>query len=117
MAPPGTIRQFNKSTCQKRKVEIKYFAAPPNSCWPICETVYHDVCMEDYAVKRDCSQFEPNEVFELSDLPRFLLQQWQQKMTPKERQSIAGDYLAKIADYLQGRQPVYLSVLCFQSLH
>ena len=66
---------------------------------------HHQLCMEDCAIKRDCSHFEPKKVFELRDLPRFPLEQWQHEMTPKERQAIAGVYLAKIVDYLQGRQP------------
>jgi hypothetical protein len=90
---------------QKSKPKIKSFAAPPNWCWPICKKAFHDACVEGCAITKDCSQFEPNEVFELIDLPSFPLKEWQHEMTSKERQAAAGVYIAKIVDCLQGRQP------------
>jgi hypothetical protein len=89
----------------KRKVERKTFAVPPEWCWPICDNAYHDICMEGCALKRDASRFSPKEEFALTDLPPFPLKEWQEDLTQQERQAVAGVYLAKMVDHIQGRVP------------
>lgn len=64
----------------------------------------NEQCIERCAPKRDASEFQVKDGIGLADLPRFPLRQWQQEMISGERQVIAGVYLAKVVDQLQGRQ-------------
>ena len=61
--------------------------------------------MEECAIERDCSHFEFNDVYALSDLPPFPQMAWQSELSPQERQAVAGVYLAKITEHFQGRVP------------
>ncbi len=64
----------------------------------------NEACVTKCAPQRNTSWFELKAQMELQEMPPFPLTEWQNCMTPKERQTCAGVYLAKIVDRLQGRE-------------
>jgi hypothetical protein len=63
----------------------------------------NEICIEDCAVKRDCSAFEPKPDLNLSNMPPFPLKE-SATMTKEERFTSVTIYLAKMVDHLQGRE-------------
>jgi hypothetical protein len=72
---------------------------PPIWCSGICRNAMNEICVEDCAIKRDCSAFEPLKGLKLADLPRFPKTT---DMTREEKFTSVTIYLAKIVDHLQG---------------
>lgn len=85
-------------------MERKFSHLPPAWCQPICENAMNQDCVECCAPKRNTSAFVLKKDITLSDLPPFPQGAWQNDMTGAERQAVAGVYLAKITERLQGRE-------------
>jgi hypothetical protein len=81
--------------------ERKEIQLPPSWCGAICKNAMNDVCVEDCAVKRDCSAFEPQPDISLNDLPRFPLNETQD-MSKEEKFTVVTVYLSAITDHLKG---------------
>jgi hypothetical protein len=75
---------------------------PPVWCSSICRNAMNEICVEQCAIKRDCSGFEPKPDLRLSDMPHFPLTE-SANMTKEERFTSVTVYLAKVVDHLQGR--------------
>jgi hypothetical protein len=67
----------------------------------------NEICIEDCAIKRDCSAFEPKKGLKLADLPRFPKTT---DMTREEKFTSVTIYLAKIVDHLQGAEDEYTTI-------
>jgi len=76
---------------------------PPTWCSGICRNAMNEICVEDCAIKRDCSAFEEKPNLKLSDMPRFPLQQ-SADMTKEEKFTAVTIYLSKVVDHLQGNE-------------
>src|SRR5512138_75465 len=74
---------------------------PPVWCSSICRNAMNEICVEDCALKRDCSAFEPKPDMKLADMPRFPLKESEQ-MTKEEKFTSVTIYLSKVVDALQG---------------
>jgi len=74
---------------------------PPTWCSGICRNAMNEICVEDCAIKRDCSAFEPKPNLKLSDMPRFPLEETA-SMTKEEKFTSVTIYLAKLVDQAQG---------------
>ena len=81
----------------------KTFALPPLWCGSICRNSMNEICVENCAIKRDCSAFEPKPNLKLEDMPRFPLQE-SGSMTREEKFTSVTIYLSKVVDHLQGVQ-------------
>src|SRR5690349_10320720 len=77
---------------------------PPTWCSSLCRNAMNEICIEDCALKRDCSAFEPKPNLKLSDMPQFPLHETA-NMTKEERFASVTIYLAKIVDHLNGTEP------------
>src|SRR5260221_14265877 len=77
----------------------KTFALPPLWCGSICRNSMNEICVEDCAIKRDCSAFEEKPNLKLEDLPRF---PETKGMTKEEKFTSVTIYLSKVVDHLQG---------------
>jgi hypothetical protein len=64
----------------------------------------NEVCVENCAIKRDCSAFEPKPNLKLGDMPRFPNTE---NMTREEKFASVTVYLAKVVDHLQGVEDDY----------
>ncbi|MCP4425764.1 MAG: hypothetical protein GY803_14815 [Chloroflexi bacterium] len=96
---------FGMTMYQKNKVEKKVgYYLPPNWCSQICRNSMNEVCIEGCAPNRKTTQFELKKDVNLSMLPPFPFREWQEDMNPAERKTVAGLYLSKIVDRLQGRE-------------
>src|SRR6266498_4940928 len=76
---------------------------PPAWCGAICRNAMNEICIEECAIKRDCSAFEPKPNLKLSDMPRFPLEE-SANMTKEEKFTSVTIYLSKVVDHLQGRE-------------
>ena len=76
---------------------------PPTWCSSLCRNAMNEICIEDCALKRDCSAFEPKPNLKLSDMPRFPLKE-SGSMTKEEKFTSVTIYLAKVVDHLQGKE-------------
>jgi len=76
---------------------------PPAWCGSICRNAMNELCVEDCAIKRDCSAFEPKPDLNLSNMPPYPLRE-SASMTKEERFTSVTVYLAKVVDHLQGRE-------------
>jgi hypothetical protein len=72
---------------------------PPTWCSGICRNAMNEICIEDCAVKRDCSAFEEKPNLNLSNMPRF---PETKGMTKEEKFTSVTIYLSKVVDHLQG---------------
>lgn len=88
----------------KKKVERKFTHMPQPWCIDICCNAMNEDCIEKCAPKRDTSAFVLKKDITLQDLPPFPQSAWQNDMTGAERKAVAGVYLAKITERLQGRE-------------
>lgn len=79
---------------------------PPAWCGSICRNAMNEICVEDCAVKRDTSAFEPKPNLRLSDMPRFPLRE-SASMTKEEKFTSVTIYLSKVVDHLQGNDNEY----------
>lgn len=84
-----------------KKMERKQVSLPPTWCSSICTNSMQDVCVEECAVKKDCSWFEPKEGLNLDDMPRFPYQETKE-MTKEEKFVSVTIYLSKVVDHLKG---------------
>ena len=76
---------------------------PPTWCSGICRHAMNEICVEDCAIKRDCSAFELKPNTKLEDMPRFPLKE-SANMTKEEKFTSVTVYLAKVVDHLQGHE-------------
>jgi hypothetical protein len=76
---------------------------PPAWCSSICRNAMNEICVEDCAIKRDCSAFEEKPGLNLSNMPPFPLKE-SATMTKEERFTSVTIYLAKVVDHLQGNE-------------
>jgi len=87
---------------QFKKIKEKEYEPvhlPPAWCGAICRNAMNEICIEDCAVKRDCSAFDPNPNLKLTDMPRFPKAEG---MTREEKFTSVTIYLSKVVDHLQG---------------
>lgn len=99
-----TRRQFNMK---------ETLTLPPVWCSQICSNAMNDICLENCAVKRNCSGFSPKPDLRLADLPRFPKTEG---MSKEEKFSCVTIYLAKIVDHLNGIEDECKSVVIQPSL-
>ena len=81
---------------------------PPAWCGAICRNAMNEICVENCAIKRDCSGFEPKPNLDLIDMPRFPLKK-SSSMSKEEKFTVVTVYLAKVVDHLKGiedREPI-----------
>ena len=62
----------------------------------------NEVCLMDCAPKRNASGFELKEGVTFSTLPRFSINEWNNKMTAKERQAMVGIRMKLLEDHIRG---------------
>lgn len=79
---------------------MKENVLPPTWCSAICRNAMNEICVENCALKRDCSAFEEKPGLELPDMPRFPKQD--ELTTPAEKFTAVSVYLSKTIDHLQG---------------
>ena len=72
---------------------------PPVWCSQICRNAMNEICVENCAIKRDCSGFEEKPNLKLADLPRFPKTNG---MSREEKFTSVTVYLAKVVDHLTG---------------
>jgi hypothetical protein len=77
---------------------------PPTWCSGICRNAMNEICVEDCAIKRDCSAFDPKPNLKLVDMPRF---PETKGMTREEKFTSVTIYLSKVVDHLQGNDNEY----------
>ena len=83
----------------------EYQVLPPIWCSRICRNAMNEACLEDCAIKRDCSQFQIKQDLKLEDMPHF---PDTAGMTKEERFTSVTVYLAKVVDHLQGVSDDYI---------
>ena len=93
-------RDFEFKKVTEEEVVTRF---PPAWCSSICRNAMNQICVEDCAIKRDCSGFEPRPDLNLSNMPPFPLRQTE-VMTKEEKFTSVTIYLAKVVDHLQGRE-------------
>ena len=76
---------------------------PPIWCSGLCRNAMNEICIENCAVNRNCSAFEPRSDLNLSNMPPFPLKE-SATMTKEEKFTSVTIYLAKVVDHLQGRE-------------
>ena len=76
---------------------------PPTWCSGICRNAMNEICIEECAVKRDCSGFELKPGINLIDMPRFPIDEIGE-MTKEEKFTSVAVYVAKTVDHLKGVQ-------------
>jgi hypothetical protein len=75
---------------------------PPSWCKDICTNSGELVCVYDCAAERQGRYFLPDPDLKLEDIAPFPVHDWQANSSPKERQIIAGLYLAKLVEAVTG---------------
>lgn len=75
---------------------------PPQWCKDICTNSGELVCVYDCAEEREGRFFLPDPDLTLKDIAPFPMRDWQINSSPKERQVIAGLYLAKLVEAVSG---------------
>jgi hypothetical protein len=96
---------------QFKKIKEKEYEPvhlPPAWCGAICRNAMSEVCVENCAIKRDCSAFEPKPNLKLADMPRFPKTEG---MSRDEKFASVTVYLAKIVDHLNGNDDEYHTFL------
>ena len=88
---------------ERNNNQEKTFRLPPSWCGAICRNSMNQVCVEDCAIKKDCSAFDPKPNLKLGDMPRFPLKE-SASMTKEEKFTVVTVYLAKVVDHLQGSE-------------
>jgi hypothetical protein len=88
---------------------------PPTWCSSLCRNAMNEICIEDCALKRDCSAFEPKPNLKLTGMPRFPLEE-SANMTKEEKFISVTIYLAKVIDHLQGNE-IEPILYCLVELH
>jgi hypothetical protein len=83
--------------------QIQGVRLPPAWCGSISRNAMNDVCIENCAVKRDCSGFELKPGINLIDMPGFPIDQIT-SMTKEEKFISVAVYVAKTVDHLKGVQ-------------
>ena len=76
---------------------------PPTWCASLCRNAMNEKCIEDCALKRDCSGFELKPGINLIDMPRFPIDEIG-SMTKEEKFTSVAVYIAKTVDHLKGIQ-------------
>jgi len=91
--------------------EEKVVHLPPVWCGSICRNAMNELCIEQCAVDRDCSGFEPKQNLKIEDMPRFPLRE-SASMTKEEKYTSVTIYLSKVVDHLKGvdDEPVYAPI-------
>ncbi len=85
----------------KEQNQIEGVRLPPIWCSSLCRNAMNERCIEECAIKRDCSAFEPKPNLKLADMPRFPLEE-SANMTKEEKFTSVTVFLAKVVDHLQG---------------
>ncbi|SRR6266496_235936 len=99
---------------EKEESQIPKFRLPPVWCSAICRNAINQVCVENCAIKRDCSAFDPKPNLTLSDMPPFPLTQ-SASMTKEEKFMAVTVYLAKVVDHLNGSEAENNNFICKNS--
>jgi hypothetical protein len=81
--------------------QIEGLQMPPTWCSALCRNAMNEICIEDCAIKRDCSAFEEKPNLNLSNMPRF---PETNGMTKEEKFTSVTVYLSKVIDHLQGKE-------------
>jgi hypothetical protein len=76
---------------------------PPAWCSSLCRNAMNEKCIEDCALKRDCSGFELRAGINLIEMPRFPIDEIG-SMTKEEKFTSVAVYVAKTVDHLKGVQ-------------
>ena len=87
---------------KKKKVEQGKKYIPPAWCKNMCTNSGNVACVYDCARNRDGRYFLPEDDLTLNDIAPFPLQEWNWNMSAKERQKIAGLYIAKLVEAVTG---------------
>jgi hypothetical protein len=88
---------------ENEKSQIQGVRLPPTWCASLCRNAMNEKCIEECALKRDCSGFEIKPGINLIDMPRFPIDQME-KMTREEKFTSVAVYVAKTVDHLKGVQ-------------
>jgi len=83
--------------------QIRVGRFPPTWCASLCRNAMNEICIENCAIKRNCSAFEPKPNLKLIDMPSFPLSE-SAEMTKEEKFTSVTIYLSKVVDHLQGRE-------------
>jgi hypothetical protein len=75
---------------------------PPSWCGNICLNSGETVCVYDCAAERKARFFLPDPDLKLEHIAPFPVHDWQINSSPKERQVMAGLYLAKLVEAVTG---------------
>ena len=84
---------------ENERSQIQGVRLPPAWCGSICRNAMNEICVENCAIKRDCSGFDPKPDLTLADMPRFPNTK---SMSREERFASVTIYLAKVVDHLKG---------------
>ena len=87
---------------KKKKVERGKQYIPPAWCKDMCTNSGNVACVYDCAGNRDGRYFLPEDNLTLEDIAPFPLKEWQCNMSARERQAIAGLYIAKLVEAFTG---------------
>ena len=88
---------------ENNRNQIQGVRLPPPWCASLCRNAMNEKCIEDCALKRDCSGFDPRPNLKLGDMHRFPLKE-SASMTKEEKFTAVTVYLAKVVDHLQGNE-------------
>lgn len=81
------------------KIKAKFVTLPSPWCGAICKNSMSEICIENCAIKRDCSSFNLKRTMDLATMPKFPNTA---TLTREERFTVVTVYLAKVIDHLQG---------------
>jgi hypothetical protein len=84
---------------QSMKQEECLHHLPPAWCGSVCRNAMSEVCIEECAIKRDCSGFDAKPNLKITDMPRFPKTEG---MSKEERFTSVTIYLSKVVDHIQG---------------
>lgn len=90
-----------ENSYRPKKEEETVHHLPPVWCGSICRNSMNEICVEQCAIDRDCSGFDPKPNLKLEDMPRFPLK-GSETMTKEEKFTSVTVYLAKVVDHLKG---------------
>ena len=102
LLPAGRRNRINNMKENDRS-QTQGLRLPPTWCASLCRNAMTERCIEECAVKRDCSGFELKPGINLIDMPRFPIDQIGE-MTREEKFVSVAVYIAKTVDHLKGIQ-------------
>ena len=86
---------------ENSKSQTEGLKLPPTWCASLCRNAMNEKCIEECALKRDCSGFDLKPGIDLIDVPRFPIDEIG-IMTKEEKFTSVAVYLAVLTDHLKG---------------